>query len=81
MSLMIPCDHCGPRPLTEFSFGEIPQVPDHLTDPDERDLDRAFMHANTEGPVVERWFHTFGCRRWITVHRDTRTDQLLPPAD
>ncbi len=77
MSLTIPCPHCGPRPLEEFLYGEIPVVPDAMTDPDERDLDRAFMRANPEGPATERWFHAYGCRRWLTVRRDTRTDTIL----
>ena len=77
MSLRIDCPHCGRRPVEEFFYGEIPRVPDSITDPDERDLDRAFMHENAEGPVEERWFHAFGCRRWMTVRRDTRTDWVL----
>lgn len=76
MSLYIQCPTCGKRPLEEFFFGEIPKVPDGLTDPDERDVDRAFMHENPEGPVEERWFHAFGCRRWLTVTRDTGTDEI-----
>ena len=77
MSLHLSCPHCGRRPLQEFVYGEIPVVPDHITDPDARDLDRAFMRANPEGENLERWFHTYGCRRWITVRRDTRTDEVL----
>ncbi len=77
MSLEIECPHCGPRPLEEFLHGEIPAVPDALTDPDARDLDRAFMRANPEGANTERWFHAFGCRRWLTLTRDTRTDEIL----
>ena len=42
-----------------------------------RDLDRAFMHENAEGPTTERWFHASGCRRWVTVRRDTTTDEVL----
>jgi sarcosine oxidase, subunit delta len=53
-------------------------VPDSLSDPDERDLDRAFMHENSEGPTTERWFHTYGCRRWLTLRRDTRNDEIIP---
>lgn len=79
MSILIPCPHCGPRPIQEFMYGEIPEVPDSITDPDERDLDRAFMRANPEGPTTERWFHTYGCRRWLTLRRDTRTDEILGP--
>jgi heterotetrameric sarcosine oxidase delta subunit len=65
------------RSVTEFRYGEVLSVPDELTDPAARDLDRAFMHTNPEGVVSERWFHEAGCRRWITVHRDTSTDQVV----
>ena len=47
-------------------------MPDSITDEEERDLDRAFMRDHREGVITERWFHTFGCRRWLTVERDTR---------
>ncbi len=76
MSLQIPCPHCGSRPIEEFAYGEIPSVPDSITGDDARDLDHAFMHTNPEGPVAERWFHVNGCRRWLTLTRDTRTDQV-----
>jgi heterotetrameric sarcosine oxidase delta subunit len=76
--LRITCPHCGVRAVEEFVYGEIPTPPDTLTDPDARDLDRAFMHTNTEGLVTERWFHTAGCRRWLTVRRDTRTNVIAP---
>ena len=62
--------------MEEFIYGEVPGTPDTLTDPDARDVDRAFMHTNTEGVVTERWFHTAGCRRWITVQRETRTNEI-----
>jgi len=78
MSIRIPCPHCGARAVEEFVYGEIPTAPESITDPDERDLDRAFMHNNPEGPTTERWFHTYGCRRWLTLRRDTRTDEILP---
>lgn len=76
MSICIPCPHCGPRPIQEFVYGEIPSTPDTVTDLDARDLDRAFMHQNPEGPTRERWFHADGCRRWLTLRRDTRTDEI-----
>jgi heterotetrameric sarcosine oxidase delta subunit len=71
------CPNCGERGVVEFRYGEIPTVPEGVTDPAARDLDRAFMRTNTEGIVTERWFHEAGCRRWMTVRRDTRTDQVL----
>ena len=75
--MQLECPHCGRRPLEEFAYGEIPKVPDSVVDPDERNLARVFQHENPEGPTIERWFHSFGCRRWFTVRRDTRSDEVL----
>ena len=77
MSLRINCPNCGIRPIEEYIYGEVPVVPETITDPDAKDLDRAFMRSNPEGPQTERWFHVYGCRRWVTVMRDTRTDEVL----
>ncbi len=77
MSIHIHCDHCGTRPIEEFLYGEVPIVPASIVDTDERDIDRGFMHENPEGPVTERWFHAYGCRRWTTVRRNTTTDEVL----
>jgi heterotetrameric sarcosine oxidase delta subunit len=77
VSLRIPCPHCGQRPIEEFAHGEVPAVPESITDHDHRDLDRAFMRDNTEGVVTERWFHTDGCRRWLTLRRNTKDDEVL----
>ena len=79
MSLQIPCPHCGPRPVHEFMYAEVADVPESITDPDARDLDRAFMRSNPAGLTTERWFHVAGCRRWLTLRRDTTSD-LNPKA-
>lgn len=81
MSLTLPCPNCGPRPVEEFVYGEIPTVPDSITDADAVDLDRAFMRTNPEGVQTERWFHVFGCRHWLTLKRDTRTDEVVVNRD
>jgi heterotetrameric sarcosine oxidase delta subunit len=76
--LWITCPTCGERPVAEFRFGgELPHVPDHLTDPTERDVDYAWMYDNVAGITTERWFHAAGCRRWLTLRRDTRTDRVV----
>ena len=49
--------------------------PREADDP-EADFERVFLPENTEGPQRERWFHAFGCRRWLTVVRDTRTNEV-----
>ena len=77
MSLKIPCSHCGERPVEEFAYGEIPIVPEELESAEARDLDRAFMLNNPQGVQREAWFHTYGCRRWVYVERNTSTDTIL----
>lgn len=77
MALLIPCQHCGPRSVEEFMYAEVPQVPEGITEPDARDVDRVFMKANPDGPAPEAWFHVFGCRRWSYLTRDRATDTWL----
>ena len=77
MSIRISCPTCGTRPIEEYIYGEIPKVPDSITDVDARDLDRAFMRNNPEGATTERWFHAYGCRRWTYIQRDTATDSVV----
>ncbi|HET7727305.1 MAG TPA: sarcosine oxidase subunit delta [Candidatus Limnocylindrales bacterium] len=72
------CRRCGRRPLDEFVFGgERREVPPGITDPDEHDFDEVWVFENPDGPTTERWFHAFGCRRWLTVRRDTSVDRVL----
>jgi len=76
--LWITCPVCGERPVTEFRFGgELPQVPDRLTDEAERNLDEVWMQSNVAGVTTERWFHAAGCRRWLALRRDTRADRVV----
>lgn len=76
--LLIPCPNCGLRPVEEYRFGgELPTVPDNITDPDDRNVDYVWFFDNIEGPSTERWFHDAGCRRWLTLRRDTRTDTVI----
>ncbi|MEX1005331.1 MAG: sarcosine oxidase subunit delta [Acidimicrobiia bacterium] len=77
MALQIPCAFCGLRSVEEFGYGEIPDVPDSLTDPAARDIDRVFMKTNPNGPAEEAWFHVFGCRRWSYLTRDRSNDTWL----
>ena len=70
--MKLTCPNCGRRPVEEFRYADLPEVPEHLTDPAERDLDRVFHKTNRSGPTAEAWFHDAGCRRWFRVERDTR---------
>jgi heterotetrameric sarcosine oxidase delta subunit len=72
------CPRCGRRPLDEFVFGgERRPVPAALTDPDDIDFDGVMLFDNPDGLTTERWFHAAGCRRWLTVRRDTHLDRVL----
>ena len=77
MSINIECPICGRRPVEEFAYGAVPVVPASISDQEEREFDRAFMRDNVEGIQQEAWFHTYGCRRWLYIYRDTRTDQVV----
>ncbi len=74
MALKIPCPHCGLRPYTEFSFGGELRPIEAATV--EEDFARVFLPENAAGPQEERWFHAFGCRRWLTITRDTTTNEV-----
>jgi sarcosine oxidase subunit delta len=76
--LWITCPTCGERPVSEFRFGgELPHVPDSITAPDARNLDWVWMQDNVDGITAERWFHAAGCRRWLTLRRNTSTDRVV----
>ena len=75
MTRFVPCRNCGRRPVEEFMYGEIPQVPDSLTEADARDLDRVYMRSNPTGEAPEGWFHSAGCRRWSYLRRDRTTGE------
>jgi sarcosine oxidase subunit delta len=75
MSLRIPCPNCGERPFTEFTFGgELRPV--EAPDPD-ADFARVYLRENVAGVQQERWFHMLGCRRWLTLRRDTVANRIV----
>lgn len=74
MGVMVPCPRCGLREYTEFTFGgELRDV----ESPDvEADFERVYLSDNAPGIQAERWFHTYGCRRWLSLRRDTVTNEI-----
>ncbi|MGZ4132604.1 MAG: sarcosine oxidase subunit delta [Actinomycetota bacterium] len=74
MSLLVPCPFCGERPYAEFTFGgELRPV----SSPDVKsDFARLYLRENVAGVQEERWFHAYGCRRWLTLRRDTTTNTI-----
>jgi sarcosine oxidase subunit delta len=77
VSLRIPCPRCGQRPSEEFTYGGELR-PLEAEDP-AAEFARVYLRDNVAGPRTERWFHAFGCRRWLTVTRDTRTNRIGAP--
>jgi len=69
MSFVLVCPNCGPREVYEFSYGG--QIVD--TEPGK-------TLSNQPGPQCERWYHRLGCRRWLAVERDVRTNMVLATA-
>ena len=74
MGFQILCPRCGSRPYTEFAFGG--ELRDWVTSDPEADFRRVHLRENRMGVQLERWFHSYGCRRWLTVSRDTTTNRL-----
>ena len=42
-----------------------------------RDFDEVWIFENPDKETTERWFHSHGCRRWLTIRRDTAADRVL----
>ena len=78
--MQIPCPWCGPRSHVEFSYGgdataRRPADPAAATAAEWHDY--IYLRDNPRGPHDELWHHTSGCRRWITVRRDTLTHDII----
>jgi heterotetrameric sarcosine oxidase delta subunit len=76
VTFLIDCPHCGPREATEFSFGgeAIRRARSDATD---RELaDALYVRRNVHGWQTEWWWHDAGCRSWLEIERDTRSDQI-----
>ena len=77
--LQIECPWCGSRDQSEFSCGGEahivrPANPHELTD--EQWGDYLFNRTNPKGKHREQWCHTYGCRKWFNVVRDTVSYQI-----
>ena len=74
--LRIQCPWCGERDQVEFQFGgeghiNRPEKPEDSTDAEWADY--LFYRINPKGMHYERWEHSYGCRQWFNVARDTVT--------
>ncbi len=76
MGLRITCPNCGWRPYTEFAFGGEVPPPRGDRESEDEDFERVWLKRNVAGRQLEQWFHATGCRRWLTVERDTATNEI-----
>jgi methylglutamate dehydrogenase subunit B len=78
VSFLLPCPHCGPRPVDEYAyFGEVTRRPEATADgvPSLRELtDYIYFRDNVAGLQREWWQHRMGCGEWFLAERDTRTN-------
>ena len=77
--MRIVCPWCGPRPLSEFTYGgdaakTRPKAPD--TAGLETWMDYVYLRENPAGRHREYWHHGSGCRCWLIVTRDTVTHEI-----
>ena len=81
MSFLLTCPNCGPRDVSEYRYGgQILATPALLPHPSEGGEPRGSTGSNLPGPQRERWYHRLGCRRWLMVERDVRTNMVLHTA-
>jgi methylglutamate dehydrogenase subunit B len=77
MSFVLPCPHCGPRPVDEFAFfGEVTSRP--RESPTLPELTAyVYLRDNVAGPQREWWQHRLGCGEWFLAERDTTTNEVI----
>lgn len=77
--MRIPCPCCGPRDVSEFDYGGDAGLPPTVAAdlPPEEAHAQIYLRDNPRGPHRELWYHAAGCRRWLSVTRDTLTGAIL----
>ena len=78
--LRIDCPWCGSRDQVEFRCGGParsfrPADPQAVSDREWAEY--LFYRDNPKGVHCERWAHSWGCRQWFTVERDTVSHEIL----
>lgn len=77
--IYIHCPYCGDRNEDEFAYGRDaghrrPQDPAILSNAEWRDY--LYTVPNIKGWADEIWWHVRGCKRWITVQRNSETNEV-----
>ena len=76
--MRIECPWCGSRTEDEFTCGGQSHIarPDPSTASDEEWAAYLYQRNNPKGLHYERWHHSFGCRQWFNMARDTVTHEI-----
>jgi sarcosine oxidase subunit delta len=77
--MLIPCPHCGTRPVEEFTFlGDATVERPQSLDPAAMPQWQAYVYEreNPRGDFAEFAQHTGGCRAWLVVSRNTMTHKV-----
>lgn len=62
--MLVPCPHCGPRPVEEFAFRHA------LPPPDVDAFGAVYLRTNSPSLSREYWQHVRGCRTWFVLARN-----------
>jgi heterotetrameric sarcosine oxidase delta subunit len=77
--MRITCPWCGPRPLSEFTYGGD-ATKTRPENPEDAGLDTwmdyVYLRQNPAGQHQEHWHHSTGCHAWLVVSRDTVSHEL-----
>ena len=75
--ILITCPHCGPRNVSEFRYaGEASERPDPNRTTPQQWRRYLYLRRNPAGWTTESWLHRAGCRRYLTVERNTVTNEV-----
>ena len=74
---LLPCPHCGPRTVDEFTYvGEQAVRPDPAATGREEWRAYLYLRRNSAGWTRERWLHRAGCGRYLELERHTVTGEV-----
>jgi heterotetrameric sarcosine oxidase delta subunit len=75
--LLIECPWCGARDQVEFTYAGDATVERPSPEAGEAAfVEYVYLRDNPRGPHRELWQHTGGCRRFLTVERNTLTHEI-----
>jgi methylglutamate dehydrogenase subunit B len=75
--MLIPCPHCGVRPVEEFTFNGDASLRRPEGDDPVAWHDYIYLRDNPKGVFDEYAHHAGGCRAWLVVRRNTLTHEVI----